>query len=336
MPDMTLDLRNLRCALATAEAGSFRQAAVALDLQQSSVSRRVQALEHRLGFPLFERSRAGVRLTTAGAAFLESALAGAEQLDFATRHASAVHRGYCGGIRIGVSPSQTGGPLREVLRYFRESFPHVATTLTECSPSKLRQAVASGSLDVAFVAGIETTLGCQVRELWREAIFVALPEVHPLTEQGVIEWDDIRAETFVVSHRHGEAVEESLIARLTDGDQRPRIEVHDVSEASIFDLVTMGYGITLTYESSVRGEIGGVIFRRLAGEAGALPSSVVWSVTEASPTVPALIAIAEAVRRGEVPAALPATRIHKRITQDCAAMRDRADRRDPRTPAGSQ
>ncbi|MAM38738.1 MAG: LysR family transcriptional regulator [Erythrobacter sp.] len=336
MPNLTLDLRNLRCALAAAEAGSFRQAAAALDLTQASVSRRVQALEHRLGFSLFERSRAGVRLTKAGAAFLESALAGAEQLDFATRHASAVHRGYCGGVRIGVSPSQTGGPLREVLRYFRESFPHVATTLTEGSPIKLRQAVASGSLDVAFVAGIETTLGCQVRELWREAVFVALPEAHPLAEQGEIEWDDIRAETFVVSHRHGEGVEECLIVRLTDGDQRPRIDVHDVSEASIFDLVTMGYGITLTYESSVRSEIGGVIFRRLAGEAGALPSSVVWSVTEANPTVPALIAIAEAVGRGEVPAALPATRIHKRITQDCAAMRDRANRRDPRTSARSQ
>jgi len=336
VPNLTLDLRNLRCALAAAEAGSFRQAAAALDLTQASVSRRVQALEHRLGFSLFERSRAGVRLTKAGAAFLESALAGAEQLDFATRHASAVHRGYCGGVRIGVSPSQTGGPLREVLRYFRESFPHVATTLTEGSPIKLRQAVASGSLDVAFVAGIETTLGCQVRELWREAVFVALPEAHPLAEQGEIEWDDIRAETFVVSHRHGEGVEECLIVRLTDGDQRPRIDVHDVSEASIFDLVTMGYGITLTYESSVRSEIGGVIFRRLAGEAGALPSSVVWSVTEANPTVPALIAIAEAVGRGEVPAALPATRIHKRITQDCAAMRDRANRRDPRTSARSQ
>jgi hypothetical protein len=120
--------------------------------------------------------------------------------------------------------------------------------------------------------------------------------------------------------------------KIDRGDQRPRIDVHDVSDASMFDLVTMDYGITLTYESSVRGEIGGVIFRRLAGEAGALPSSVVWSVTEASPTVPALIAIAEAVGRGEVPAAVHPTRIHRRITQDCAAVRDRTDRRDPRTP----
>jgi DNA-binding transcriptional LysR family regulator len=119
----------------------------------------------------------------------------------------------CGGIRIAVSPSQTGGLLREVLRYFRESFPYVATTLTEGSPSKWRQAVATGSLDVAFVAGIETTLGCQVRELWREAVLVALPEARTLAEQGAIEWDDIRAETFVVSHRHGAAMEECLIAR---------------------------------------------------------------------------------------------------------------------------
>ena len=92
MPNLILDLRYLRCALYASQLGSFRRAAESLGLPQSSLSRRIQLLEHRLGFPLFERRTTGVELTRAGAAFLESALAGADQLDFAARRASAVPR----------------------------------------------------------------------------------------------------------------------------------------------------------------------------------------------------------------------------------------------------
>ncbi|WP_296442302.1 LysR family transcriptional regulator [Rhizobium sp. 60-20] len=56
-----------------ADHGSFRRAAEALDLSQSTGSRRVQALERRLGTPIFIRDRCGVRLTHAGQRFLRDA-----------------------------------------------------------------------------------------------------------------------------------------------------------------------------------------------------------------------------------------------------------------------
>ncbi|WP_312621640.1 helix-turn-helix domain-containing protein, partial [Agrobacterium pusense] len=63
MPDLALDLRYLRYALLVAEHGSFRRAADAVGMSQSTVSRRVQLLERRLGVPLFTRSRTGAKLT---------------------------------------------------------------------------------------------------------------------------------------------------------------------------------------------------------------------------------------------------------------------------------
>lgn len=62
MPDLTLDLRYLHFANAAAEQGSFRRAAMVLGVPQSSISRRVQALENRLGIAIFERRRAGFEL----------------------------------------------------------------------------------------------------------------------------------------------------------------------------------------------------------------------------------------------------------------------------------
>src|SRR3546814_4274967 len=55
MPDLSLDLRHLRYALAAAQHQSFRRAAATLDVSQSTLTRRVQLLEHRIGFRIFDR-----------------------------------------------------------------------------------------------------------------------------------------------------------------------------------------------------------------------------------------------------------------------------------------
>ena len=70
MPDLALDLRDLKYPILVAEHGSFRRAADILNLSQSTLSLRIQLLERRLGLPLFERNRTGTRPTLAGERFL--------------------------------------------------------------------------------------------------------------------------------------------------------------------------------------------------------------------------------------------------------------------------
>lgn len=52
---------------------SFTRCAKAVGMAQSTLSRRVSALEASLGAPLFKRSSSGLALTEAGAAFLRLA-----------------------------------------------------------------------------------------------------------------------------------------------------------------------------------------------------------------------------------------------------------------------
>jgi DNA-binding transcriptional LysR family regulator len=60
-------------ALMVAELGSIRAAARAPGIRQSSLSRRMRALEEELGVSIFERHRRGVTVTSAGARFLQQA-----------------------------------------------------------------------------------------------------------------------------------------------------------------------------------------------------------------------------------------------------------------------
>jgi DNA-binding transcriptional LysR family regulator len=83
-------------ALLVAEHLSFRQAAGALGVRQSAVSRRIRSLEDILGVSLFERHHGGVRLTVAGARFLDLAHFALLQLDQAVQAAGAAGRGESG------------------------------------------------------------------------------------------------------------------------------------------------------------------------------------------------------------------------------------------------
>src|SRR5437773_10975322 len=67
------DWNDVRVFLACVKLGSFRKAADQLGLNSSTVVRRIEAFEHRLGFALLNRLHDGVSPTPAGVAILDSA-----------------------------------------------------------------------------------------------------------------------------------------------------------------------------------------------------------------------------------------------------------------------
>jgi len=68
-----MDWNDLRHFLAVAREGSTLAAGRALHVSQTTVARRIAALEEALGFPLFDKRQAGYTLTPAGEQLLDRA-----------------------------------------------------------------------------------------------------------------------------------------------------------------------------------------------------------------------------------------------------------------------
>lgn len=153
-PQVTLD--ELRDIALLATHGHYGRTAAALGISQPALTKRIAAVEARLGGRLFLRGRAGVMTTAAGRVLAEKGwelVAEANQLAQTTR---SVLRGAAGSLRIGAGLSVMMAGLPELLQEFRRRHPEVQLSVRDMSSTQQRAALDGGELDVAFVRMEET------------------------------------------------------------------------------------------------------------------------------------------------------------------------------------
>jgi DNA-binding transcriptional LysR family regulator len=100
VPNILGDWDDVRFFLAVAKTGSFSAAATQLNTKQTTVGRRIQALERRLGAKLFDRHRHGMEVTPAARGVLvqaESMLSNATSIE---RHLAGLDREMAGIVRV--------------------------------------------------------------------------------------------------------------------------------------------------------------------------------------------------------------------------------------------
>ena len=278
----------LQYAIATADYGSFRQAAQALSMKQSTLSRSVRQLEHSFNVVIFERSHGGVRATSAGRRFLRIARSIIEELQALTLTTMANGRGETGRLVVGFCTSLSAGNLRATLLDFNRQFPQVELGTVERSKKRLSVALRNGVIDVSIVTDDTLTFDSKATSLWSERILVVVPSNHALATREIVYWTDLRDQTILLSHYDpGRELEGLLNAKLFSPGNRPRIERHDASRGTIKDLISMGFGLSLALESDVGAEVPGVIYRELLDGTG--PSrvgfSAVWQASNENPAL---------------------------------------------------
>jgi DNA-binding transcriptional LysR family regulator len=272
----TIDLEHLRYAVAAADYGSFRRAAEALLLRQSTLSRRISQLEECLKMAVFERSSGGVRATQAGCDFLRMARSILEQMDTLVTGANSIGRGEAGRLTAGFYTSLSAGNLRATLVDFAQRYPLIDLSMLESSRIRLVTALRNGVIDIAIVTGATPLLDSNAMPLWSERVIVALPEEHRLAAKETLYWTDLRTETVLLNQDDcGREIEDLLMSKLVSSDDRPMLKRHDISRGIIKSLVSVGFGVSLVIESDIGASFSGLVYREIRDGSG--PSRIGYS-----------------------------------------------------------
>lgn len=157
------DWEDLKFFLATARAGSTLGAGRLLGVNQTTVARRIAALEAALSIRLFDRHRQGYRVSQAGAAILEHAERMADEAETLERLCAQRTRNLSGVVRVTTTESIANTVLTPLLTEFMELYPHINVEVI-AAPGRLD--LSRGEADIAIRAGpMPTEAGITVRKL---------------------------------------------------------------------------------------------------------------------------------------------------------------------------
>jgi len=148
----TVSLRQLQYIVAVADLEGFGRAAEQCHVAQPSLSAQVALAEDQLGVQIFERSRQGVRVSSAGAVVVEQArrvLGALRELEEVANHLREPFRGT---FRLGIIP--TVGPylLPDVAPAITRAHPELTLVWREDRTASLVQEINKGTLDGGIVA----------------------------------------------------------------------------------------------------------------------------------------------------------------------------------------
>jgi DNA-binding transcriptional LysR family regulator len=143
-----LSLRQIEALVWIAQLGTFERAASRLGTSQSAISKRINEMEETIGFPLFERSQRGSRLTPRGEEVLEIARKMLLlQDDIATIKVGS-RTNIQKRIRLGITELTAMTWLPRLMSELRKLHPGLVLELEVGSGRTLYESLQSGLLDL--------------------------------------------------------------------------------------------------------------------------------------------------------------------------------------------
>jgi len=286
-----MDLRDMRHFLAVAEEGHIGRAAARLHLSQPPLTRHIQALEEKIGVPLFVRTPKGVTLTEAGRTLLEEApnlLALAQQAAERTRLAG---QGLIGRLDVGLFGSGVLDVIPRILARFHQARPEVKIVLHNLTKDAQLQALRERRITVGFNRLVPEEAGITVETVLREPLVVAIAASHALAARAAIRLQDLDGVPLILYPNvplRGLAQEVADAFRAEGVRMRVEQEVEDVVTAVA--LVSAGFGAAVTTQSAASLRLPGVEFRPLrSARLKELELSCLYRSGDASPTLRAFL-----------------------------------------------
>jgi DNA-binding transcriptional LysR family regulator len=259
-----MELRHLRYFVSVAELGSVTRAAEKLFIAQPALSLQVRQLEEEVGARLLERLPRGVRLTAAGASFLEDARAILARAEQAAGRARERQAGQRSTFRLSLAPVTTHTVLPAVLQRLRED-DAAELEAWEMITSQQVEALRNREIDLALSRPGDEALPVETLAAIDDPYCLAIPKANPLAAQrGALSLKLAAGEAFVGFSRHRESdYFDRTTALCMEAGFKPRIRHQATQFVNVLALVSYGLGVAIVPSSAALLPVPDVVFRRL-------------------------------------------------------------------------
>lgn len=243
-----MELRQIKYFIEVANREHVTDAAEALHVAQSAVSRQIANLETELGVDLFIREGRQVKLTPIGRIFLNRMEKAVNVIDDAVQVVDEYIDPEKGMIHIGFPTSLSTYVLPKALYHFREEYPEAKFELHQGSYSELIESVVNGEINIALLGPvpkghkkIKSTI------LFTEDLVALLPNNHFLANRVTIKLTELQNESFIL-FPEGYVLRNLIVRGCSERGFKPKVSFVGQDVDAIKGLVSAGLGVTLVPE----------------------------------------------------------------------------------------
>lgn len=225
----------------TVETGSFTRAAQELDYAQSSISKMVADLESEWNMTLLERSKSGVRLTSAGEQimpFLHRVLQEHQALE---GHILQMNGLATGVVRIGTFSSVAIHWLPNIFARLQQDYPGIEYEMLLGDYNEVEHWIDEGRVDCGFLR-LPTLARFDTVLLKQDEYKVVLPMGHPLAAKNAIPLEDLNGLPFLLLEHGGKTEVTDL---LEHSHVRPAVRFTTWEDFAIMAMVERGMGVSI-------------------------------------------------------------------------------------------
>ena len=246
-------LELLHSFLIVADELNFRRSAERLSIDRSALTRRIQKLEQRIGFVLFERTTREVSLTPAGRHFYEENTALLHAYSNSIEAARRVADGRTGILRIGYMAFAAIDLMPSAVALFRQHNPHVNISLRYIHTQAQKLALSNDEIDIGYVIGPFEHSEFDTLPLTSEPLCVAMPPGHPLSKKEAVLPEDFADHPLVFGvMSEWDAYRRRIGELFSLTGVELRVELEATNTLALIGLVSAGAGVTIFPENLVR------------------------------------------------------------------------------------
>ncbi len=169
----------------------FGKAAEACHVSQPSLSAQIHKVEEEIGFPIFDRNKKPIAVTSRGVSFIEQAktvLREHTKLLTISKHSQTE---LMGPISLGIIPTVSPYITPYFLGHFAKKYPKIQLQIEELKTENILRALKNNELDVGLLATPLKEPQLIEKPIYYEDFMVYINASHPLSKKKIVNEHDL-------------------------------------------------------------------------------------------------------------------------------------------------